>query len=59
MPSSTQINNELYRATPFSVLGQEKCAQLLHLMAAHGDNAIVLVNGSLKWARVENPDSTT
>ncbi len=46
-------DDAVYRLTPFGLLGKELTDKVLLLMVKFGDNAIVLNNGELEWAKVE------
>lgn len=53
---STERGDKSYRLTPLGLLGQQLYDKVLVLMVKFGDNAIVLNNGALEWAKVEGTE---
>ena len=50
---SDREDGKVYRLTPLGLFGVDLNDKILALMVKFGDNAIVLNEGKLEWAKVE------
>ena len=53
MTDGNDKDDPVYRLTPLGLLGRELSDKVILLMVKFGDNALVLNDGKLEWAKVE------